>query len=145
MVALALATIVVVDAPAATAAGLRCNGLTRLCSRKVGEVAFATAHNAMSSPHDGSRGPNKGKPMAWQLEEGIRGFQIDAYQGVTVGEHMWTELEGPFGEQATDVSPALVSAAVRIHKRLGAPPAGTPTEVYLCHLVGRRTIRQSVA
>jgi len=107
--------------------------MARLCDRRVGDVAFATTHNSMSSPADGFRGPNQGKPMAWQLEHGIRGFQIDAYEGVAQGNSVYTELSGPFGSQATDLPAPLVAAAVRIHRRLGAPPAGTPTDVYLCH------------
>ncbi len=135
-VALALTSIVIVASPPSAAAHtFRCNGLARLCSRTVGEVAFPTAHNAMSSPHDGFRGPNQGKPMSWQLDHGIRGFQIDAYEGVAVGDRVWTNLQGAFAQRAPDQSTALVSAAVAIHERLGAPPTGTPTEVYLCHVL----------
>ncbi|MFI5047850.1 MAG: hypothetical protein ACHQIG_12360 [Acidimicrobiia bacterium] len=114
-------------------AARRCNGMARLCVRSIAEVAFATTHNSMSSPADGFRGPNQGKPIAWQLDHGIRGFQIDAYEGVARGGSVYTELSGPFGSQATDLPPAPVAAAVRIHERLGAPPPGTATDVYLCH------------
>ena len=118
---------------AAEAAARRCNGMARLCDRRVGEVAFATTHNSMSSPADGFLGPNQGKPIAWQLDHGIRGFQIDAYEGAVRDGSVYTELSGSFGSQATDLPAPLVAAAVRIHQRLGAPPAGTPTDVYLCH------------
>ncbi|WP_204125921.1 hypothetical protein, partial [Lacticaseibacillus paracasei] len=60
---------------AARASVRRCNGMVALCDRRVGDVAFPTAHNAMSSPADHFRGPNQGQPMRWQLEHGIRGFQ----------------------------------------------------------------------
>ncbi|HEX5587077.1 MAG TPA: hypothetical protein VFZ17_07195 [Acidimicrobiia bacterium] len=114
-------------------AQLRCNGRVRLCGLSLGEVAFATTHNSMSSPADGFIGPNQGKPMSWQLAHHIRGFQIDAYEGVDRGGRIYTELAGPFGTQATDLPPALVATATRIHESIGAPPAGTPTDVYLCH------------
>jgi hypothetical protein len=102
------------------------------CDLPLGEVAFATTHNSMSSPADNFIRPNQGKPT-WQLAHHIRGFQIDAYEGVDRGGRIYTELAGPFGSQATDLPPALVRTAIRIHESIGAPPAGTPTDIYLCH------------
>jgi hypothetical protein len=133
-IAAAVATAVGAEpVPSAAAAPMRCNGRARLCDLPLGEVAFATTHNSMSSPADGFVGPNQGKPMSWQLGHHIRGFQIDAYEGVERGGRIFTELAGPFGSQATDLPPALVATAVRIHESIGAPPPGTPTDVYLCH------------
>jgi hypothetical protein len=111
----------------------RCNGLAALCSRSAGDVAFPTAHNAMSSPHDGFRGPNQGKPMAWQLAHGIRGFQIDAYVGARVGARVSTVFPAPLTDQQLDLSPVLLTAGRRLHDRLGAPAEGSVTDVYLCH------------
>ena len=46
---------------------------------------------------------------------------------------MYTDLSGSLGN-ATELPPAFVTAATRLHERLGAPPAGTAYEVYLCHV-----------
>jgi hypothetical protein len=110
-----------------------CNGSARLCDLPLGSVAFATTHNSMSSPADRFFAPNQGEPITKQLEHGIRGFQIDAFPGVARKGRVYTDLAGPFGSQATDLPPSLVATAERIHRELGAPPSGTPTEVYLCH------------
>lgn len=112
---------------------LRCNGSARLCNVQLGAVAFATSHNSMSSRADGFRGPNQGRPIDEQLQHGIRGLQIDAYEGTARNGGVYTQLPGAFGSQATDLPAALVTAAKRLHERLGAPPAGSPTEVFLCH------------
>lgn len=133
MLAVVVAALATAEVAPTGAAPMRCNGQARLCGLPLGEVAFATTHNSMSSPADGFIGPNQGKPMSWQLAHHIRGFQIDAYEGLDRGGRIYTELAGPFGSQATDLSPALVRTATRIHESIGAPPAGTPTDVYLCH------------
>jgi hypothetical protein len=128
-------TVIVSTAPAtsATSARGRCNGLVRLCDVRLGDVAFATTHNSMASSADGFVPPNQDEPMAAQLRHGIRGFQIDVYAGVPRKGRVYTELEGRFGSQATDLPRVFVDQAVRIHRAIGAPPAGSPTQVYLCH------------
>lgn len=120
-------------AAASASPALQCNGSARLCDLQLGAVAFATTHNSMSSPAEKFVGPNQGQPIAEQLQHGIRGFQIDAYPGVARNGGVYTDLAGPFGSQATDLPPALVATARGIHQALGAPPPGTPTQVYLCH------------
>jgi hypothetical protein len=105
----------------------------RLCELSIGDVAFATSHNSMSTATDGFLGPNQDLTIPQQLRAGIRGFQIDAYEGVTRSGRVYTELAGPFGSQVTDLPAPLVATAARIRERIGAPPAGTPTTVYLCH------------
>lgn len=123
----------VAGATSAAPAALQCNGSARLCDVSLGSVAFATSHNSMSSPADGFFAPNQGEPITKQLERGIRGFQIDAFPGVARNGGVYTDLTGPFGSQATDLPRPLVITAERIHQQLGAPPSGTPTQVYLCH------------
>jgi hypothetical protein len=112
----------------------RCNGSVALCDRSVGEVAFPTAHNAMSSPADHFRGPNQGRPMSWQLDHAIRGFQIDAYVGVPVGSRVYTSFTGPLTHAQQDMSPQLLAAGQALHRRLGrAKHLPASTQVYLCH------------
>jgi hypothetical protein len=111
----------------------RCNGAARLCGRSLSAVAFATTHNSMASSADGFRPPNQRWSFAAQLGHGVRGFQIDAYLGVRRGSRVYTDLSGSLGD-ASELPPAFVSAALRLHQRLGAPPAGTAYDVYLCHV-----------
>jgi hypothetical protein len=128
----ALACVMLLDA-VARAAPLRCNGHAYLCDVPVGDVAFATTHNSMSSSVDGFRGPNQGETIAQQLRRGIRGFQIDAYLGTPRKGRTYTDLAASGPIDTTDVSPDVLRAGRLLHQRLGAPPPGTPTTVYLCH------------
>ena len=118
---------------ASAATPRRCNGAARLCGRSLGAVAFPTTHNSMASSADGFRPPNQRWSLAAQLEHGIRGFQIDAYLGTPRGTRVYTDLSGSLGD-ATELPSAFVTAATRLHQRLGAPPAGAAYEVYLCHV-----------
>ncbi len=56
-----------------------CNGHALLCARGFDEVAYATAHNAMSSGEDRFRAPNHQFGLAAQLDAGVRGLMIDTY------------------------------------------------------------------
>ena len=133
VVALALVSTHLVAPRAVGASSAPCNGSARLCAMPLGDVAFATTHNSMASTADGFIPPNQDTAVDEQLEHGIRGFQIDVYAGYPRKGSVYTELEGRFGEQATDLPTTFVGQATRIHRALGAPPAGTPTRVYLCH------------
>ena len=87
----------------------------------------------MASSADHFRPPNQRRSMRSQLEHGIRGFQIDAYFGTPRRGRVYTDLSGPLGKAAELPAP-LVAAANQLHRRLGAPPAGTPYDLYLCHV-----------
>ena len=113
--------------------GAPCNGDVRLCDRSLGDVAFATTHNSMASTADGFVPPNQRRSMRDQLVHGIRAFQIDAYFGTPRKGRVYTDLSGPL-RQAADLPPSAVRTAERIHRRLGAPPAGAAYDVYLCHV-----------
>ncbi len=56
-----------------------CNGHTSLCSKRFDEVAYATAHNAMSSLEAGWLFANHRHGIAKQLGDGVRGLMLDAY------------------------------------------------------------------
>ncbi len=140
--ALALAALValVAAAPphaAAAAAGAAeeptCNGEVQLCGRSLGDVAFATTHNSMAASANGFTPPNQRRGLQAQLDHGIRALQIDAYFGTPRGGRVYTDLSGPLG-QAAELPRNAVRAAELLHRRLGAPPAGTAYDVYLCHV-----------
>jgi hypothetical protein len=130
---LAALALVPLASPARGAAEERCNGEVDLCGRSLGDVAFATTHNSMASTANGFVPPNQRRSMQSQLAHGIRGFQIAAYFGTPRGDRVYTDLSGPLG-QAAELPSAAVRAAELLHRRLGAPPAGTPYDVYLCHV-----------
>jgi hypothetical protein len=130
--ACAVATVALVPLPA-RAADAGCNGETQLCARSLGEVAFATTHNSMASTADGFVPPNQRRSMQAQLAHGIRAFQIDAFHGAPRRGRVYTDLSGPLGN-ATELPASARRAAELLHQRLGAPPAGTPYDVYLCHV-----------
>jgi hypothetical protein len=131
--AVALVGFIGLGPTSAGAATRRCNGAVQLCDRSLGDVAFATTHNSMAARDDGFTPPNQRRSMRSQLAHGIRAFQIDAYFGTPRKGRVYTDLSGPIG-QATDLPAAAARSAERIHRRLGAPPAGSPYDVYLCHV-----------
>jgi len=109
------------------------NGAARPCDRHLGGGGFAATHNSMASRADRFVPPNQRRPIRAQLEHGIRALQIDAYFGTPRGSRIYTDLSGPLG-QATELPRSAERAAELLHRRLGAPPAGTPYDVYLCHV-----------
>ena len=60
-------------------------------------------------------------------------MQLDVYEGTVKGGSVYTDFSAPYGKLASDLAPALVAAGQALHQRLGAPPPGTPTEVFMCH------------
>ncbi len=57
-----------------------CNGSVSLCQRSYADVAYATAHNAMSSATDGWIGPNQQWDVPAQLTAGVRALMLDTYR-----------------------------------------------------------------
>jgi hypothetical protein len=134
LAAVVVIAVMLVSAPAigAQAADV-CNGSAALCDRPLGTVAFATSHNAMASSANHFRGPNQTTTIPAQLRHGIRGMQLDVYEGTRKGGSVYTDFSGPYAKLASDLPPSLVAAGRAAHRRLGAPPPGTPTDVYMCH------------
>lgn len=63
-----------------------CNGHEALCERRLDEVVFAGAHNAMSSRDDGFLGPNQTFALPGQLRLGLRAFMLDTYPPADGGD-----------------------------------------------------------
>lgn len=113
-----------------------CNGKRALCSRPLDRVVFAGTHNSMASGDQPTWFfPAQEVNVRAQLQDGIRGFQIDAHYGQQVGTHVLTVLhdegnarrayEGVIGKEGVD-------AAFRIRDRLLGLPRGE-RRIYLCH------------
>jgi hypothetical protein len=128
-----------VEEAAAAPAETGCNGHVELCDRPLNEVAFATAHNAMSAAASQFTNPNQPRGIVAQLDAGIRGFLIDAYNG-SVGDrgHVITSLTAEARDSIVDqVGEKGLTAVERL---LGKPldvdaPLPDDAAQYLCHVV----------
>ncbi len=62
---------------------LKCNGSPLLCDKRYDQVVFPATHNSTSNIEDKWKFPNHFFPVSRQLEDGIRGLNIDlfSYQG----------------------------------------------------------------
>ena len=115
---------------------MQCNGAALLCDRRLDEVVFAGAHNAMSNvdmPH--WMFPQQDGSIKRQLRDGIRALLIDVHNGVPVEGIVRTDLEAE-AQSADKIAKALgdsaTAVAVRIRNRLTGDPSG-PRALYLCH------------
>jgi hypothetical protein len=122
---------------------LRCNGSTELCDRRIDQVAFAGAHNAMSAASDpGWLFAENLFGIPQQLEYGIRAFLIKTHYGVPTGvevggaEIVVTDkaAETAARPQASEqeISPAAAAKAREIAANTQVPNAAR--QVYLCHV-----------
>jgi len=113
-----------------------CNGSARLCNRRLDQVVFAGAHNAMSNAEvPGWLFPHQNHLIPRQLEDGVRALLIDIHYGVPADEHIITDfdregtsldkIEGALGPEAT-------AAALRIRGRFLGHETG-PSGIYFCH------------
>lgn len=113
-----------------------CNGHPELCDRRVDQVVFAGAHNAMSNAQTSDwMFPHHLQGISAQLHDGIRALLLDVHRGFPGAARIKTDLEG---EQLTHerLEGALgvegVAAATRIRDRLVGVDEAHPS-LYLCH------------
>jgi hypothetical protein len=122
-----------VDAPRFTGA---CNGDATLCGRRLDDVVFPGAHNAMSAADvPGWMFPHHEGGIVSQLRDGIRALFIDVHYGTPLGGVIRTELEDEAAARKkyeAVVGREGVDAAMRIRDRLVGEPEG-PRAPYLCH------------
>jgi len=113
-----------------------CNGAPALCSRRVDEVVFPGAHNAMS--HAGVADwmfPHHEHGLPAQLEAGVRALLLDVHYGIPTGGRVKTDLDSELENREQiekAVGPEGTAAAMRIRDRL---VAGKDADrgVYFCH------------
>jgi hypothetical protein len=113
-----------------------CNGYRELCNRKFNEVVIPATHNSMSAADIPDwMFAEQEKRIPEQLQDGIRGFLIDAHYGMPAGKYVKTLLDD---EQAARkkyeevLGKEGVDAAMRIRDRLVGEEKGK-RDVYLCH------------
>ena len=128
------------SAPAAelesTGVASECNGSARLCTRRLDQVVFAGAHNAMSNAEvSGWLFPHHNHGIARQLEDGVRALLIDVHYGVPAGEHVITDFDregGSIDKIQGALGPEATQAALRIRNRFLGRETG-PSDIYFCH------------
>jgi hypothetical protein len=112
-----------------------CNGHASLCDKRLDEVVFAGAHNAMSNqdvpewlfPHHEAGIPR-------QLEDGVRALLFDVHYGFPGGVRVKTDLEKePLTDKVREaVGAEGLKAAMRIRDRLVGVDEGR-RKLFLCH------------
>ncbi|HKV73883.1 MAG TPA: hypothetical protein VJN95_05155, partial [Gemmatimonadales bacterium] len=140
LAAVIIAAIVVLRRPTATAPVVStitsCNGSPLLCDRRVDEVVFPAAHNAMSNAQaEGWMFPHHAKAIAGMLDDGIRALLIDIHYGIATSERVKTDMDrekSSLEKIQKAVGPEGYAAAMRIRDRL-VVGEGSKSELYFCH------------
>ena len=132
------AAFLVLRGPGTATSARTCNGAAALCDLRLDEVSLATTHNSMNSAADAFRFPNQERGIEAQLEDGVRGFLVDAYLGSVSeaeGEQIvYTELDDRrLARVVKAAGDEPAGEALRLREESGPPPADVPREVYLCH------------
>ena len=113
-----------------------CNGYKALCDRRVEEVAFPGAHNAMSNAEIPDwMFPHHQRAIPQQLREGVRALLIDVHYGFPGASRIKTDLSGerPTREILEEaLGEEGLEAAMRIRARLVGADEGS-RGLYLCH------------
>jgi hypothetical protein len=135
----AVVVVLLVRSPSESAAPTEitaCNGYPELCDRRLDQVVFPTSHNSMSAADIPDwMFPNQNKSIPEQLEDGVRGFLIDAHYGIPVGDKVKTVIDDSTGSMAkyeAAVGKEGVAAAMRIRDRL-VEGEGSERGVYMGH------------
>lgn len=116
-----------------------CNGLVRLCARRLDEVVFPTTHNSFAaSDEPGWLFPNQRFGIARQLKDGIRGLLIDIHYGQRdpATGNVRTDLAAEGSDRnkvAQELGPGALQAADRIAGSVGRPLPTGHRGLYLCH------------
>jgi hypothetical protein len=117
---------------------LTCNGYAQLCSRQIDQVGFPGTHNSMSAADSpGWLIANQTRPIARQLDDGIRAFKISTHYAVGNSPgHIRTDIAAE-GQRANRVSEKLTGEARAALQRFsGSVGFGTTKgkpSVWLCH------------
>lgn len=128
-----------IKAALAPAAG--CNGLPRLCDRRLNEVLWPGTHNSMAAADvAGWTIPDQRRSIPRQLQDGIRLFLLDPHYGRVLGSgRVQTDFQAEgrnANKVAAELSPDALAALDRLGVNLSARSgARGPKEVFLCHTV----------
>jgi len=114
-----------------------CNGRIELCDRPLDRVALPATHNSMSVPLHGWYSSVHERPIADQLNDGIRGLLIDTHYADRLPNGKVRTVFGSPEDlrkktKVDGVSDDTVAAAERLRDRLGFEGEGE-RGMYLCH------------
>jgi hypothetical protein len=127
-------TCVVVAAAAEAGSGFECNESAALCGRRLDEITFPGAHNAMGvSDNPRWMFPNQDAGMLQLLHLGVRAFMLDVWKGHPVADRIKTDFQSEEQRRKFEVAigPEAFAAAMRIRDRLVGE--GGETGLYMCH------------
>jgi len=113
---------------------LECNGAEALCQRRLDDVTFAGAHNAMGAAVDPHwLFPNQDVAIPGLLALGVRALLIDVVHGHPVEDRIKTDFQSEEQRKKYEVAigPEAFAAAMRVRDRLAGE--GGPTGLYMCH------------
>ena len=118
-----------------------CNGLPKLCGRRLNEVLFPGTHNSMAAADvAGWSIPNQRRSIARQLTDGMRLFLLDPHYGRTLRtgrvQTDFDEEHRDANKVARELSPAALAALDRLGVSITrSSGARGPREVWLCHTI----------
>jgi hypothetical protein len=123
--------------PTAPSAG--CNGSRTACDRRLDAVLWPATHNSYAaSDQAGWFFANQRRDIGRQLDDGITGLLLDVHWGVLDPARGLVRTD--FDAEGADrnkvvraLDPRQRQAAERVAGRIGAPAAGGPPQLYLCH------------
>lgn len=120
-----------------------CNGFAELCDRRLDQVAFAGAHNAMSAADSpGWLFAENLHGIPSQLEHGIRALLVKSHYGIPTGvkvdgaEVVVTDETAEAVDDPTYKTEELSEAAIQKAEALEKirPETPVPHSIYLCHV-----------
>lgn len=114
-----------------------CNGAVELCLRTFDRVTLPTSHNAMGTAQDGFVNANHGLATIRQLDQGIRGLQLDAYLGQRNRDGIVRTDLAPKAVEAAEakLGPDGLAAVQRLAGSVAFGPIEGDKQLYFCHIV----------
>jgi hypothetical protein len=113
-----------------------CNGFAVLCDRRLDQVTFAGAHNAMSASADGFYFARQTGGLGAQLGRGVRAFLLDLHYGGQIQKVVRTDFLSLADQTTSDEQITSQQRPVlnRLLALAGAEIEPKDRKVYLCHL-----------
>jgi hypothetical protein len=114
----------------------RCNGNVLLCDRPFDTITLAATHNSHAAAADGFTFGYQSVGIVPQLEDGIRGFLIDVYFGLTAPTGTVVTDRAPLSsDEREEMIDEVGEAAVRAAEAIVATTefAGGDRDLFLCH------------
>ena len=110
-----------------------CDGHAALCAKRLDRVVLPATHNAMSAPLPGWYSSEQDRPIAGQLQDGVRGLLVDTHYADRLANGRLRTVIVPGSKASPDgLSQDAIDAAERLRARAGYSGEGK-RGMYLCH------------